>query len=211
LADAEWGLITGYNSEQELYYTLTNNGTQATLPFNKLGQNGIDILSVTIPEDLNDRKRHDVISDSLKAALAHADGKEWIDDRPEYQNGLAAYDLWASVFQKWAMIIKAGKSNNIGVDILYFANYYASHIYSARCYARDYLEQIAEDNTHLINASEAYGEVADSLKPIWTFFSDTEQYLDAPMLESFAQNILDAKSAEQEAIDYIWQYFNKAM
>jgi hypothetical protein len=65
---------------------------------------------------------------SLKAAVVHAEQGEWTD-RPRYQNGLAAYDLWASIYEKSAKIIEAGKGNNIKQDIWNFAAYYANHYY----------------------------------------------------------------------------------
>jgi hypothetical protein len=207
LFDAEWGLIIGYDNEKELYYILSHEGKESVLPFNKLGRNGIDILSVATPGDPNLRKQDEIIIESLKVAVAHAEGKEWIDDRPKYQNGILAFDLWASIFEKWAWIEGAGKSDKIGLDIQYFARYYAGHYYSARCYARDYLGHIAEGNKHLQNASLAYGLVADFLKPLWEYFSEKKKP-ESKLLKSFAQNIKDAKNSEEEGIGLIKIYLN---
>nr|NQU94067.1 hypothetical protein [Bacteroidota bacterium] len=208
LHEAEWGLIIGFDDEREQYFIFTHDGLESFLPYNKLGRNGIDILSVAIPGNPNLRKREEIIINSLKTAVAHAMGKEWIDDRPEYQDGLAAFDLWASIFEKWAWIIDAGKSDNIGLDIFGFSRYYAGHYYSARCYARDWLNDIAEGNQHLQKAALAYGQVADLLKPLWVYFSN-EQKPESQQLKTFAEMIKDAKHLEGEGIELIKQHIKQ--
>ena len=157
--DDEWGLIIGYDEEKRSYDTLTIEGKPGSLAFEKLGHNGIDILSVTIPEERNQRSRTEIISKSLKTALAHAAQKEWFE-RPNYQDGLPAFDLWALVFERWAMLLEAGKSGKIDDGLRGFANYYAAHHFSARCYARDYLKALSEKNESLNQAWLAYAEVA---------------------------------------------------
>ena len=124
---------------------------------------------------------------------------------PKYQNGLKAFDLWASAFEKWSWIVANGKSNKIGLDIFFFAQYYSGHYYSARCYARDFLKQIAHKDKNLVKASISYGHVADFLKPLWLYFSETKSP-DGNLLKSFAQNIENAKNSEKEGIDLIKKY-----
>jgi hypothetical protein len=203
--DTEWGLIIGYDDKEESYFTMSHQGKQLYLPYKKLGKNGIDILSVSIPGDPNLRSRDEVIKNSLNAAVAHASGKEWIDDRPKYQNGIAGFELWALIFKKWAWIVDSGRSDKIGLDILSFARYYAGHYYSARCYARDYLRQIAEENEFLQKASIAYGRVAEFLKPIWVYFS-LKKKPESKLLKLFAQNITEAKYSEEQGIELINAY-----
>jgi len=55
IAEAEWGLITGYDLEEKVYHTLTHKGKPIALSFDKLGWNGINILSVAIPDEANQR------------------------------------------------------------------------------------------------------------------------------------------------------------
>jgi hypothetical protein len=207
--DVEWGLIIGYDDIKESYFTMSHQGKPSSLPYKKLGNNGINILSVSIPGEPNLRNRGTVMRNALNAAVAHAEGKEWIDDRPIYQNGIKAYDLWASVFEKWSWIVAAGKSDKIGLDIFYLASFYAGHYYSARCYARDFLKQIAQDNKNLQKASLAYGRVADFLKPLWLYFSERKKP-DSKLLKSFAQNIDHARKSEEEGIAFIKKYLNQS-
>jgi hypothetical protein len=202
--DVEWGLIIGYDTDKNRYETLSYRGKQSNLPFEKLGKNGIDILSVAIPGEANNRSREDIILNSLRAAVAHAEQKEWMD-RPKYQDGLPAFDLWSLIFERWAMLEEAGKSSNIGVDIMHFSEYYAGHHFSARCYARDYLKSIANDNETIHKASQSYEKVASRLKPIWDRFLNKKKP-DVETLRSFSQNIKDAKLSEVEGIGHLKDY-----
>ena len=77
--EADWGLIVGYDEKKKSYAALTAEGKPATLAFKKLGRNGIDILSVAIPGEPNGRTRDEIIVNSLKAAVAHAEGEEWTE------------------------------------------------------------------------------------------------------------------------------------
>jgi hypothetical protein len=205
IAEAEWGLVTGYNDNTNSYMTMTHEGKFVVLPYEKLGKNGIDILSVAIPGDPNKRNQDEIIINSLTAAVEHAKGNEWIDDRPKYQNGLSAFDLWASIFEKWAWIVESGKSDNIKMDLHFFARYYAGHCYSARCYARDYLEQISGENLHLKKAGLAYEKVAESLEPIWEYFVSRHKP-NGSILKLFAENIIKAKTFETEGIKMLKEY-----
>ncbi len=169
--DVEWGLIVGYDDGKKKDQAIAYDGKQAALPQKKLGKNGIDILSVAVPGSPNGRSRQEIVRRSLEVAVAHADQQEWTD-RPKYQNGLQAFDLWALLFERWAMLVEAGKGGKIGLDIISFAEYYARHYYSARCYARDYLKTIADGNKLLGDASISYGTVAGHLKPVWEYFQN---------------------------------------
>jgi hypothetical protein len=208
VADAEWGLITGYNDQTQSYTAMRDDGSEISFPYEKLGKNCIEILSVCIPGNPNLRKCKEVIANSLKAAVAHAEGKEWIDDRPKYQNGLEAYNAWTSVFEKWALLVENGKSGKIASDLSGFALYYAGHYYSARCYARDYLAFFSSENEHLHKASLAYAQAADSLKPLWDYFS-TPKKPESMKIKSFARKIIVAKSCEEAGIDLIRKYLDE--
>ena len=200
----EWGLIVGYDENKHMYDTLTHRGESSSLPFEKLGRNGIDILSVAIPGERNGRSREEVVLRSLKAAIAHAEQKEWID-RPDYQDGLPAYDLWALLYNRWALILAHGKADKIPPDIPRHAAYYAAHYYSARCYARDYLSSIANGSEPLRRAAASYEAVASQLKPVWDHASKITKP-ESEALSRVAENIRSAKTAEQEGISHIREY-----
>jgi hypothetical protein len=204
VAKVEWGLIIGYDNEKQSYSTLTYEGKSSSLPYTRLGKNGIDVLSVAIPAEPNERSRENVIINSLEVAVAHAEQKEW-SDRPVYQNGLAAYDLWASIFDKWAILVGAGKCDKLPSGLIPAAVYYAGHYYSARCYARDYLNVISNGNELLKKAACSFEKVASFLKPVWKCLANEEKP-DVETLNCSAQNVRSAKSAEEDGIKSIKEY-----
>jgi hypothetical protein len=204
VADSEWGLVTGYDEDRMIYDTLTCKGEPGELAFDKLGRNGVDVLSVAIPAEPNDRKEEDIILSSLRAAVAHAEQKEWMD-RPKYQDGLPAYDLWGLLLERWIQIIQAGKSRSVKVDILRFSAYYAAHYYSARCYARDYLNAVSSGIYILKHAALSYKDVADALAPLWEYFSRGEPPK-SKELAGLRENLRSARDAEAKAIGLIKEY-----
>jgi hypothetical protein len=204
IADDEWGLIVGYNTLTRRYKTLTCKGQPSKLPFTRLGMNGIDILSVAIPWSKNERSREEIISTSLRKAVDHAYQKEWTE-RPNYQDGLQAYDLWALIYDRWSMLVEAGKSSRIGFDLQSHAAYYAAHYYSARCYARDYLTYLAGGESGLKDAASCYQLVTEKLKPLWEYTQNGKSNEITYLIDS-AQNIREAKIAETEGIKLIEDY-----
>jgi hypothetical protein len=205
--DAEWGLIVGYDFEKKVFHTLTYRGEKSLLPFDKLGRNGINILSVAIMGESNQRTRGEIILNSLKAAVSHAEQGEWTD-RPRYQNGLAAYVQWASFYEKAVMILDVGKGDNIKQDVWSFAAYNASHYYSARCYARDYLKSIANSDDLLTKATSCYETVSLLLKPVW-YNMVINRNLSADTVKFLAQNIKEARKAEEKGVQHIKEYLKK--
>ncbi|MCP4703852.1 MAG: hypothetical protein GY865_04505 [candidate division Zixibacteria bacterium] len=205
LKEAEWGLIIGYDKDRCSYSALSNTGEKLVFPYNKLGKNGIDILSVAIPTKPNESSKDEVISNSLKTAVAHAEQNEWTE-RPKYQNGLLAYDMWSQIFDRWALLVESGGIKNIGVDLVSLAKYYSSHYFSARCYARDYLRKISNGNKNLIKAAEFYDKVAENLLEVWKQSPDKIEP-EITILKSISQNITNAKLFESDGIGYIKKYF----
>jgi hypothetical protein len=204
VADVEWGLIVGYDDDRESYDVLSYVGRSSSLPYTKLGKNGIDVLSVAIPGEANRRGREEVVLNSLKVAVAHADGEEWTE-RPNYQNGLAGLDLWGTMYDRWATLIGAGKGENLPLDLIDWAGYYAGHHYSARCYARDYLEAVAGESEPLRQAASSYATVACHLRPVWEHACE-KRPAERVVLSSLADHIRDARLSEARAIDCIREH-----
>ncbi len=204
VADVEWGLIVGYDDDRKSYDVLSCEGRSTSLPYKKLGKNGIDVLSVAIPGDANRRSREQAVLNSLKVAIAHADGEEWTE-RPNYQNGLAGLDLWATMYDRWALLVGAGKGEKLPLDLIDWAAYYAGHHYSARCYARDYLEAIAGESEPLRQAAASYATVACHLRPVWEHAGE-KRPPDRVVLSSLADHIREAKFSEVRAVDCIKEH-----
>lgn len=198
VANCEWGLIVGYDEKRKVYSTLTCEGKPSTLKYRKLGRNGIDILSVTIAGEANERSREEIVRRSLEMAVNHAEQREWID-RPEYQDGLAGLEMWADIMDLGAAMAEAGKLERCGPDTLEMPRYFAGHIYGAKCYARDYLRAIGACDESLEKAAGCYEKVAAFLKPTWECFRGKE-VPDAEKFGQLGQSIRAAKEAEKEGI-----------
>jgi len=207
VAGCEWGLIVGYDKKRKEYTTLTSEGQPSTLKYKKLGRNGIDILSVSIPGQRNERSREEVVRKSLEMAVKHAENREWID-RPEYQDGLAGLEMWADIMDLGATMAEAGKLKCCGADALEMPRYFAGIIHGTRCYARDYLRAIANGDAHLEKAAGCYEEVATCLQTVWDSFGDKE-VPGAETFRSLGQNIRAAKEVEKEGIECIKAYIEQ--
>jgi len=201
VADCEWGLIVGYDDEKKTYGAISSAGKAISLPYDKLGQREIKILSVAVPGDTNDRPRDEVIRKSLEAAVAHADQKEWAE-RPTYQDGLPAFEQWASVYEKWNLLAQGGKAEKVNDAVGFFSAYYTSHYVSARCYAKEYLKTIADGSELLLEAATHYERVVEQLKPAFVFFLKKESP-EPESLTTFASQVRAARDAEEQAIDCI--------
>jgi hypothetical protein len=208
VADVEWGLIVGYDDDGESYDVLSYVGKSTSLPYEKLGKNGIDVLSVAIPGEANRRSREEVVLNSLRVAIAHADGEEWTE-RPKYQNGLAAFDLWATLYDRWGLLVGAGRGEKLPMDLVDWAAYYAGHHYSARSYARDYLEAVAGVSEPLRQAASSYATVACHLRPVWEHGREGLTH-DPVVLSSLADHIREAKLSETRAVDCIREHVRGA-
>ena len=204
VADCEWGLIVGYDDKRRVYMTLTQAGKPSKLKYKRLGQNGIDILSVAIPRGHNNRSREDVVHKSLMIAVDHAEQREHTD-RPQYENGLAGFEMWARVMDKGSALAKGGKLTCCGDDALMFAEYFAGCLYGSRCYARDYLKKIADGDNHLAKAATCYEKVAACLRPVWECFQK-RQWPEAEVFQRLGQDIRDARELEKKGVESIKMY-----
>ncbi len=204
IADSEWGLIIGYDGKIQAYDTMFWDGQPSKLSFKRLGKNGIDILSVAIPGSFNQRNQAAIRLNSLRMAVNHAEQREWTD-RPRYQNGLAAYDLWAAMYDRFPLILKAGEEKELSQKLPDFVLYYAEHYYSARWYAYQYLESIADDSELLLQAALAYKQVTLALKPVYEI-ALTKEIPSNDNLSNLASQIRLAKKAEEAGINFVKEY-----
>jgi hypothetical protein len=130
-------------------------------------------------------------------------------DRPKYQDGLAAFDLWATLYDRWALIAKAGKADRLSPDLPRFARNYAGTHHGARCYARDYVERVAEGAPCLEDAAAAYSIVATALQLVWEHARALDGAAPAPEgLEAVARSIREAKVAEEAAVEALRRHLD---
>lgn len=195
----EWGLITGYDDAAQTYDTLSCLGEEGALPFAALGQREIKILSVSVVGESNGRPRQAVVRRSIETAVRHAEQGEWID-RPDYQDGLPAFEQWAQALEN----AEPDETPDMS------PGYYASTYYGARCYARDYLRALADDDAvsgadDLAAAADAYARVAERLRPVWQALGDCPP-LDSVDRPALADAIRAAGTAEATAVARLKAY-----
>jgi hypothetical protein len=88
ISGCEWGLITGYDDNTQTLYTLKISGSEDSIPYEKLGQLELPIMSVLTVTGASSKTQADIIADTKKLAASHLRGEEWCDN----VKGLAAYD-----------------------------------------------------------------------------------------------------------------------
>lgn len=88
LSGSEWGLITGYDDTSETFAILKINGKADHIPYAKLGQLDLPILSVLTVTAAAPKLPEQLVADTKRLAVIHLRGREWCDNA----KGLAAYD-----------------------------------------------------------------------------------------------------------------------
>ncbi|MCL2816641.1 MAG: hypothetical protein FWD23_18740 [Oscillospiraceae bacterium] len=91
----EWGLITGYDDEKQVFSTLAVNMSQTELPYDVLGKRELPILSVLTLTGASGKPQDEILKDTVKLAVAHLKGGEWCDNA----KGLEAYPVLMKHFE----------------------------------------------------------------------------------------------------------------
>ncbi|MGI6152048.1 MAG: hypothetical protein ACOYIR_08895 [Christensenellales bacterium] len=93
----EWGLVTGYDDESQLFFVLPVNANAPQLmPFDALGKGEIPILSVLTVTGTTEKPQEAILRHTMRLAVQHLTGQEWCDN----EKGLAAYDALIRVFSE---------------------------------------------------------------------------------------------------------------
>jgi hypothetical protein len=208
VSDAEWGIIIGYDDSTNMYNAVNYAGSFVNLDYSQLGANGIDVLSVAIPGQKLEMDNDQLLRHSLQSAIDHGRQKEWAD-RPKYENGLAAYTMWAETLQKWAALKQGGDEKKIGLDLKFCSRYYATHLYSARGYAREFLQTFNQPTESLKAAGERYKQVSENLQIVWeSFISSEEQRID--QLLNISSLLRQTRGIEEEGIALLEQHLGSS-
>jgi len=91
----EWGLITGYDDETQMFSTLSLTGSEDQMPYDLLGKREIPILSVLTVTGMTQKPQEAILKDTLKLAVSHLKGEEWCDSA----KGLEAYPAFIKHFE----------------------------------------------------------------------------------------------------------------
>ena len=196
LEPPEWSIITGYDDDAELLHA-RYECQAGTLPYDRLGEREIAILSVILPGAREPQPEERAIAEALGIAVRHARQQEWLE-RPVYQDGPAAYAQWAR-----AMTERADTAN------WEMAWYYGVTWYAARWYAARWLERLAAERPTLGEAAAAYSEVRDRLRAVWEGLQ-TRERLSAESAAALAQELRAAQAAEERGVAAIERWLRGA-
>ena len=188
----EWGLITGYDDEAQAYDALSIMDKRESLPYAQLGKREIPILAVTIPGKPTQTNPAELLRATIRTAVDHARGREW-EDRPDYENGLAAYPHWANLIRT---VDQAG----------FPSQYYVATYAGLRHSAAAWLRTVAAGDTSLAPAAEAYAQVAAALRAALYLVRLHPAFPTPELLDAFHDGILKAYKAEQRGVELLEQW-----
>lgn len=87
ISGCEWGLVTGYEEESRTFATAKMDGSEETIPYEKLGKLELPILSVLTIRGRQERTQEEITKGMLALAVSHLQGEEWCDNK----QGLEVY------------------------------------------------------------------------------------------------------------------------
>lgn len=168
--DMAWGVIVGYDDSQQLYDVLGKTGMcrwehePASIPYSHLTANTTHSLHVIVPGQPSGRTRDQIIRNSLRMAIADAEGIRWAppSNRSEHWPEAGIVVSGPSAFELWAGEIEWDYRGNGK-----WRDPFGHHIIQARLLARDYLQMIMGEDPDLREAHSVYENMAELLIPVW--------------------------------------------
>lgn len=181
----EWELITGVDTEKRMYRGISCSGADVELEMDKLGRREIPILFVLGIVDGESVDRLEAFKQSIRWAIDHLEGNEFCE-RPDYEIGLKAYDLWIRAFDQV-------KSDD------WESRYYLETYSTMKRFAADYLERVA-------NWNESVEPLAKQYMKIYSAFENalkarnTEGYPSAELIGLIKDSLAEARKEEEVAL-----------
>ncbi|WBW96856.1 hypothetical protein [Oceanirhabdus sp. W0125-5] len=182
----EWGLITGYNDESKKFTYLSITGDVDEMDYDNLGRGEIPILSVTIPTGTTNKSEIDILKDTIKMIIEHADGKEWSDGNT---SGLKAYDV---------IIDYITNTHSESLDV-FSMKYYLGTYASLRYYAWRYTDKMSLKYTKLKPVAEGYKKVFELLKSTYDLLVESSNLNEIKNI--IITNISNARDEETKCVD----------
>lgn len=130
LGDCEWGIVTGYDDDSKALYTLKTDRSEDSIPYEKLGQLEIPILSVLTVVGKEAKDSEQMVADTKALIAAHLRGEEWCGENTQ---GLAAYDT-----------VIAFIKDKLTADNAWNLEYYLGTYAALRYYGRRFFEKYGE-------------------------------------------------------------------
>jgi len=186
----EWGLITGYDDDTHMFYTLAINAEKADptspaydstkMPYDVLGKREVPILSALTVTGISGKSKEDIFRDTLKLAVNHLKGKEWCENA----SGLDAYPALIKVFEE-----------NPDIAASWNGEYFLATYAALKEYAYKYFEKVQQ-----AELAKLYKEVFNA----WMEAFRIKSSKDATLFDVMANIISQLKSAyenEKKAVE----------
>jgi len=142
----EWGLITGYDDDSQMFCILPINTEKSdpavNMHYDVLGKREIPILSVLTITGCSAKATDDILRDTMKLAVHHLKGREWCENA----KGLDAYPALIRIFE-----------DNPDISASWNAEYFLGTYGALKEYAYKYFEKAGK--TEL---AELYRNVFDA-------------------------------------------------
>lgn len=137
----EWGLITGYDDETQMFSTLAINEGYADptsqpadgsqMPYTQLGKREVPILSVLTVKGKSDKSQESILTDTMKLAVSHLKGEEWCENA----KGLDAYPALIRHFEE-----------SFNIELAWNQQYFLGTYAPLKYYAWKYFEKMKQTN-----------------------------------------------------------------
>lgn len=135
----EWGLITGYNDDTQMFSTLAINADYADptspsydsrqMPYNVLGKRELPLLSVLTITGKAEKTQDEIFKDTIKLVVSHLKGEEWCDNA----KGMEAYPALIRHF-----------TDAFKPDISWNMEYYLGTYAALKYYSYKYFEKMGK-------------------------------------------------------------------
>ncbi len=179
IGNCEWGILSGYDDVEQTFFALQIDGSEGTVPFEKLGRFEIPILSVLAVTGKEEKTKEQMLSDTKKLAAAHLRGEEWCENA----KGLAAYGTIASFI-----------TEKLSADTAWNLEYYLGTYAALKWYAWKFFEKYEEQKL-----AELYRQVYECWKDAFDL-KCSKDVTDVAARGQIAELLYTAERAEQEAV-----------
>lgn len=178
ISGCEWGVITGYNDEEGIFYTLKIDGSEDTVAYERLGKMDMPILSVLTVCGRVEKSQEEITAGMLAIVRAHLNGEEWCDNA----KGFAAYDALISFVEE-----------KLTADTAWNLEYYLGTYAALKLYALKYFEKYG-----FTGMAEKYRTVYGEWKAAFDV-KRTKDVGENAAREEIAAHLKRAYAAEKEA------------
>ena len=181
ISSCEWGIITGYDDESKILFTLRIDGSEDQIAYDKLGKLEIQILSVLTVSNKSDKSVKQIVANTKQLAVSHLRGEEWCENA----KGIAAYDMLCKFI-----------SEQYTSDVAWKLEYYLGTYAALKWYAWQFFNKYEETEC---------AEIYESVYKAWQAAFDigkSGNVTNELVKQEIVDLLMKAKNAEQKFLNY---------